>query len=411
MDNPEVKIVVGANYGDEGKGLATHYFSQKAKNEGKKCLNVLYNGGPQRGHTVELSNGIKHIFHHFGSGLFDGAQTCFDQDFMINPIVFMEELKDLSKVIHYYPSVPEIISDPKAYIHPSCRIITPYDIFINQIVEESRGDERHGSCGSGIWETQQRYLNWPHSIPFGRLIRKDDIYIREHLISIRDTYAVKRLKEYGIEEVPDKFKELWYSTNLIDHYIYDLRSMEAEVELCEFENLILNYDTIIFEGGQGLALDEDNLEACPHVTASKTGSEIPVKKMVNWSDDIEICYVSRSYFTRHGPGPFPTEIPWHGESDTTNVENQFQGKLRYGSFDRFEFFRRVCNDFWRSMLSGVKGSYTCDTPKLKKSVMLTHMDPDNMNCNYILSAIMPEFQKVYVSETRYADDVKVVKGE
>ena len=409
MDSPEVKIVIGANYGDEGKGLATDYFSQLADSKDKRCLNVLYNGGPQRGHTVEEKNGLKHIFHHFGSGTFAGAMTYFDEDFMVNPIIFVDEYNVLNNRIDWLPKVLEHVL-PIAYIHPLCRVTTPWDAFINQIVEKRRGNKKHGSCGSGIWETQQRYLNWPHSIPWGRLTRKDDIYIREHLISIRDTYAPKKLKEYGVEEIPEEFKGVWYSDELINHYISDLRVMQSKCHVAEFNDLVSFYDVIIFEGGQGLALDEDNLEARPHVTASKTGSAIPVKRVVNWSDDIEICYVTRSYFTRHGAGPFPTEVPWSGEVDDTNIENQFQGKLRYGTFDKFEFFKRVLNDYWKSMIAGVNGSYTYEAPGLRRSVMLTHMDPDSLECNYILSNLMPEFSKVYVSETRYAEDVKVMKG-
>ena len=62
----EVKVVVGANYGDEGKGLMTNYFAHKAIEQNKKCLNILFNGGAQRGHTVE-SDSFRHVFHAFGA--------------------------------------------------------------------------------------------------------------------------------------------------------------------------------------------------------------------------------------------------------------------------------------------------------------------------------------------------------
>lgn len=65
------------------------------KNQNKSCLNVLYNGGCQRGHTVELKNGSRHIFHHFGSGTYDNAHTYFDKDFIVNPIMFMNEYETL----------------------------------------------------------------------------------------------------------------------------------------------------------------------------------------------------------------------------------------------------------------------------------------------------------------------------
>ena len=122
MGKVNVKIVVGANYGDEGKGLATDFF---ARNASGKCLNVLYNGGPQRGHTVELKGGKRHVFHHFGSGTFANAHTLFDKDFMVNPILFAKEYDELAR-----DGV-----DVKCFVSPDCRVTTPYDMIINQIVE------------------------------------------------------------------------------------------------------------------------------------------------------------------------------------------------------------------------------------------------------------------------------------
>lgn len=57
----EVKVVIGANYGDEGKGLMTNYFARQADKKHKKCLNILFNGGAQRGHTVENGD-FRHVF-------------------------------------------------------------------------------------------------------------------------------------------------------------------------------------------------------------------------------------------------------------------------------------------------------------------------------------------------------------
>ena len=67
-----IKIVIGANFGDEGKGLMTDYFCHQAEQRNENCIVVLHNGGAQRGHTVTTPTGIKHIFHHFGSGTFCG---------------------------------------------------------------------------------------------------------------------------------------------------------------------------------------------------------------------------------------------------------------------------------------------------------------------------------------------------
>ena len=69
----KVKIVIGGNFGDEGKGLLSAYFAEEMMQKEGKCLVVLSNGGAQRGHTVDLPDGRRHVFHHFGAGALCGA--------------------------------------------------------------------------------------------------------------------------------------------------------------------------------------------------------------------------------------------------------------------------------------------------------------------------------------------------
>ena len=79
-----VKLIIGANYGDEGKGLATDFFGAQAAGS-FGTINVLTNGGPQRGHTVELADGRRHVFKHFGAASFRGAASYFAEQFIVNP--------------------------------------------------------------------------------------------------------------------------------------------------------------------------------------------------------------------------------------------------------------------------------------------------------------------------------------
>ena len=398
--NPKVKIVVGANYGDEGKGLATHYFSKEAWIDGP-VLNVLYNGGPQRGHTVEFKDGVRHIFHHFGSGFFDGASTYYDEDFMVNPIIYVREKEELKGIVNrnfdeYYPKN----SFHTAFINHNCRVITPWDCMVNQIVEKSRGENRHGSCGSGIWETQKRYEDGVYALKYIDLVDSWHTFgyrlLTKYFEAMRDDYMIKRLKQYGIDEVPEEYREAFYSDKLIENYIFDLGFMDSTCTLAEFGHLAKVFDTIIFEGGQGLALDEGNKEALPHVTASKTGSLVPVQRVDDISGDVEICYVTRTYFTRHGAGPFPTECNkddiCKGMHDATNEPNDWQGTLRYGKFDFKEFYGRISNDFAKAREI---------TPRVRGSLMLTHCNEGETEI-----PIAHEIENmVYMSETPYAEDI------
>ena len=73
----KVKIVVGANYGDESKGLVTRHFVKTTENP----LVIFHNGSAQRGHTVDYNPDFRHVYHHFGCGTADGAPTYFAETF------------------------------------------------------------------------------------------------------------------------------------------------------------------------------------------------------------------------------------------------------------------------------------------------------------------------------------------
>ena len=392
MSKVDVKVVIGSNYGDECKGLATHYFSQHAKNNNKLCLNVLYNGGCQRGHTVELKNGARHIFHHFGSGTYDAAHTYFDKDFMVNPMVFVKEINDL-----YSNEI-----EPVCFISPECRVTTPYDIFINQIVEMSRDKNRHGSCGYGIWETQQRYETSEYNLSFSQLISKTDSEIIEYLSAIAQDYFPRRLKLYGIQSIPQDYKDLVASSGLIAHYIQDLRDMERQIRQISFEDLGKWYQVIIFEGAQGLALDENNVQNYPYVTASKTTSYVPVKRVKEIDCNIELCYITRSYFTRHGNGVFPTECSKAEINaeiiDKTNVYNDYQQSIRYGKFDFDEFYSRINADITNS--KRIKND-------IRTSIFVTHLNYTNGDIcgNCSIDDLTTKFDRAYMSSSRYAEDI------
>ena len=85
-----IKIVIGGNFGDEGKGLMTSFFAAQMMKQSGRCLVVLSNGGAQRGHTV-VKEGVRHVFRHFGSGTLEGADTWFPEEFILNPMIFMKE--------------------------------------------------------------------------------------------------------------------------------------------------------------------------------------------------------------------------------------------------------------------------------------------------------------------------------
>src|SRR5206468_2979559 len=87
------KVVIGANYGDEGKGLMTDYHAAHAGGDG---IVVRFNGGAQAGHTVTTPGGMRHVFSHLGSGTLAGAATFLSRHFVCHPPMFFKELEKLA---------------------------------------------------------------------------------------------------------------------------------------------------------------------------------------------------------------------------------------------------------------------------------------------------------------------------
>lgn len=376
---PTAKIVIGSNFGDEGKGLITHLICQKAASENKKVLNILYNGGCQRGHTVDYTGGWRHVYHHFGSGSETLADTLIDSEFIINPTFFIDELMALHTELGF---------TPKVYIDPWCRVATPFDAILNQLVEAGRGDKRHGSCGFGIYETIYRYFHSTYNLMLKDLMELNNEQLFNYLDSIAKNYLINRIEEYessGLSiTVPSETRATILNQNLIWAYINDFRNMLKYIEVLSLDHVYTNYDMLVFEGAQGLSLDQDNKKYSPHLTPSNTTSDLPTRLCHRLGiTNIETCYVTRSYFTRHGSGPFPTECDVAEINsdivDNTNLPNPFQKTLRFGKFDVDE------------ILSNIRHDKTFHSPQDKSTLFVTH-------CNYYDLDLQSENMKEFVAE-------------
>ncbi len=367
----EIKAVIGASYGDEGKGLMTAHFCKTAQNSGKSCLTVLHNGGAQRGHTVVSENGFRHVFHHLSSGTFSSSDTYFAETFILNPMIFAAEHSEL------YP-------DTKIYYSSECKWSTPFDMIINQIAEDSRGDKRHGSCGFGIWETIVRYES-ENSLCFSDFTALSIEEKKSYLKNIRDNYMHRRLNSLGINKLSDKWQETIYSEGLIDNFISDCDYFAGNTVISS-DIILESYPFIVFEGAQGLLLSQDFGENEKHTTPSFTGAENPVRmiKELDGKSDVEVCYVTRTYLTRHGAGPFKEECPKNeinpDMTDMTNVPNGYQGTLRYGKLDVQSLRERIFSDF--AKFENISNSYM--------SLTVTHLNETGGKIIAVNGAFLPE---------------------
>ena len=378
-----IKAIIGANYGDEGKGNLTSAFAHTIQYYNKSCLVVCSNGGAQRGHTVISGNGIKHVFRHFGSGTFAGADTFLSRNFILNPMIFVEELSELKRLMN---------TDFKVWADKRCRVTTPFDMIINMVTEDARGDERHGSVGVGIWETINRCgysINQLSSMTYQELTR--------YLVDIRDIFLPQRIQSLGIQ-IPESWREVIYSNDLITHYISDLQYMISIIQLTD-STVIKSYDEILFENGQGLMLSDSFLPYdSKYLTPSHTGL-LEVWNVIKDSgispDDLsfESIYITRSYMTRHGNGPMMDCIPYSSDmtkapsfiniDNEINVPNKYQGTLRYAKIKPVELINRIilCEEQFPEFEKFRKSSKMTGT-----SLAITHMD--EYNCRDDWSSIL-----------------------
>lgn len=358
---PNVKVVTGANFGDEGKGLMTDYFAHNAVINNKSPLVICTNGGAQRGHTVVTPQGVRHIFHHFGSGVLTNTPTYLSDSYIVNPLIFCKERAELLK----------LNANTRCFINPDCIVSTPYDMLVNQALEIKRDKNRHGSCGYGIYETIKRER------VLGNSRMKDLVTSRiPKLKTIRD-YAFKRLKDNDINlkspDMPCYILECFENDQLLENFSEDFHFMLSNTHITD-DSIATMFDTLIFENAQGLLLDMNNLEYFPHLTPTSTNNTLSRKFLDGFSSDfaqdIEICYVTRSYLTRHGAGRLDTECSKECINatmcDQTNVTNSLQGEFRYGYLDISELEKRIHQD-----MKGYRG-YAA-----KASIAVTHLNETN----------------------------------
>jgi adenylosuccinate synthase len=313
-------VVIGACFGDEGKGLTTDFLA--AKHAGKALI-VRFNGGAQAGHTVETPDGVRHVFKHFGSGALVGSPTFLSEFFICNPLLFNSECTQLQNYA----------VQPRTFVHAKAIVTTPFDMMINQIVEEHRAGGRHGSCGVGIGETVERSLHAQFLIHAQDLA--DAAALRQKLIAIQTQWVPVRLKALGIHDISAVWQERINAAGVLDYFLQQSQQFLGACTLTD-NSILQQFNTVIFEGAQGLLLDQDH-EFFPHVTRSYTG----LNNVLEIANDVgikslQVFYAARAYLTRHGAGPLPHELPaapYAKIVDKTNVNNMYQGSLRFAWFN------------------------------------------------------------------------------
>ena len=351
----KIIAVIGAGYGDEGKGLMTDYFAHSL-DEG---FVVRHSSSAQAGHTVQLADGTRHIFSHFGSGTLVGWPTVLGERFVVNPLLFRQEFDQLKDKGY----------TPKVFVHENCMVTTPYDMIINQLLEYSRGDLRHGSCGVGFGETIERHEKQPH---LQTLVKDlvDELMLITQVQEVCNQYLDHRKDQLGDMNHPwvNGLMAAYNSTELFVDYINTVKFFLENVTIVS-DYSMLEDSNIVFEGAQGLMLDQ-NSSNFPYVTRSNTGIKnvVEILDTLKTVKELEVVYVSRCYTTKHGAGPLAFEESFPEElegKDLTNHPNEFQGSLRYAPLD----LGAVINHTYLDIINNHRSSYN-----ITRSLAFTWMD-------------------------------------
>ena len=325
-------LLAGLGFGDEGKGSMVDYYARQTQDP-SSTLVVRYNGGGQAAHNVILPDGTHHTFSQFGSGTLAGAKTLLSRHMLVNPLSMLNEAKGLEKIG---------ISNPMSLvaIEEGALVTNIYQIIANRLRETMRGTNRHGSCGLGIGETIEDFTNHPdmairiQDLRNQRVLRRKLQFARELKYEEFQTFLQKdplALDHYAASFIQEAFE------SYLERYQAFAATSYRQVYRSYLGDVLKGNHTAIFEGAQGVLLDQD-YGFFPHVTRSTTTFKNAEELLADHPQDYSINRVGviRAYSTRHGAGPFPTEQTMEDvgvSPDEHNDTGQFQGSFRYGDFD------------------------------------------------------------------------------
>lgn len=277
-------VLLGAQWGDEGKGKVTDFLAEKAD------LVVRYQGGNNAGHTV-VAQGEEFKLHLIPSGILYSDKTCIiGNGVVVDPKVLLEELNYLAE---------RKVKIGRLRISSNAHIIMPYHRLLDELEEEARGDQKIGTTKRGIGPA---YVDKTTRVGI-RMI--DLLDAEEFAAKLKRNLAVKNnlfVKIYGKE--PLDFESI-YQEYL--GYAEKLRPFVTDGSLA-IDEAIKAGEKVLFEGAQGTLLDLDH-GTYPFVTSSHPiAGGACIGAGVGPTQINKVVGVIKAYTTRVGEGPFPTEL-------------------------------------------------------------------------------------------------------
>jgi adenylosuccinate synthase len=273
---------------------------------------VRCNGGAQAAHNVVVGP-RHHTFSQFGSGTFAGTPTVLSRHMLVEPIALAAEARALASVG---------VADPLRLLHIDARALltTPIHVAANRAREDARGAGRNGSCGKGIGETAAYALDHPDAPTVGDCLRPNAL--RRKLADLAGHYrpllgcAADRV---DLAELVAMYREFAAAVRISDDG--DLAELGRRGRL-------------VCGGAQGVLLDEWR-GFHPHTTWSTVEPSTARALLAGLGRTGHVLGVTRTYTTRHGAGPLPTERPALAAllPEPHNDTGRYQGPFRVGDLD------------------------------------------------------------------------------
>lgn len=277
-------VIVGSQWGDEGKGKMTDYLSQNAD------LIVRYQGGNNAGHTI-VFDGKTFKLHLIPSGIFfTDKLSVIGNGVVVNPQALVEELAYLKD---------QGVDPSGLRISSRAHVTLPYHILLDKCQEKAKGEHKVGTTNKGIGPTYMDKVS-RIGIRIADLLDADTFAAKlkanlaEKNQLFEKLYDVEPLK---FEDIYDKFYDLGQQ---IKQYVTDTSVLVNDA--------LDNGKNVLFEGAQGVMLDVDH-GTYPYVTSSNPiAGGVTTGVGVGPSKVQTVLGICKAYSTRVGDGPFPTEL-------------------------------------------------------------------------------------------------------
>ncbi len=280
-----VMVLIGAQWGDEGKGKATDLYGERVN------WVVRYQGGNNAGHTVVLPDGQKFALHLIPSGILTpGVKNVIGNGVVIDPGVLLTELGGLDE---------RGVDTSRLFISADAHLIMPYHVAIDKVSERYLGKAKIGTTGRGIGPAYQDKV--------ARLgVRVQDL-LDPSILAQKVEAALDIKNQILVKVYNRKALDAGRIVETVLEQAEGFRHRIADTRL-ELGEAVRRGEHVLLEGSQGTLLDVDH-GTYPYVTSSNpTAGGAAVGSGLGPTTITSVLGILKAYTTRVGSGPFPTEL-------------------------------------------------------------------------------------------------------